>query len=352
MGEAAGIKKILVRAPNWIGDAVMCLPAIAALNGLYPKAGIFVLAKARVSPVFENNPLIQEVIEYDDIKRHKGIAGRLRLARELRAMGFDLAVLLQNAFDAAFIAYMARIPERAGYSRDFRKQLLTRAIPVTEEIKKAHQVYYYLNIAVALGAKTPKEPQPALYLSKGEVSWADEFLREKGLGSAILIGASPGASYGPAKRWPEKHFSSVLQRLSKEYGSVPVIFGSKEDLLFAEEVEAGLSGQSLNLAGKLTLRQFMALLKRMSLFITNDSGPMHLSAALNAPTVAVFGSTDPGLTGPVGPFTKVVKAPGIDCSPCFERECRYKHYNCLNEIKPDDVYSACKGIMAKGENRV
>lgn len=352
MGEAAGIRKILVRTPNWIGDAVMCLPAIAALKGLYPKAGISILAKARVSPVFENNPLIKEIIEYDDTKRHKGIAGRLMLAKEIRGMGFDLAVLLQNAFDAALIAFMAAIPERVGYSRDFRKKLLTKAIPVTEEIKKTHQVCYYLNIAVALGAETPKEPQPMLYLSKGEVSWADEFLIEKGLGSAVLIGASPGASYGPAKRWPARHFSSVLQRLSKEYASVPIIFGSKEDALFAKEVEAGLSGQSLNLAGKLTLRQFMSLLKRMSLFITNDSGPMHLSAALNTPTVAVFGSTDPSLTGPVGPFTKVVKAPDIDCSPCFERECRYKHYNCLNEIKPDDVYAACKGIMAKGENRV
>ncbi|MBI5237953.1 MAG: lipopolysaccharide heptosyltransferase II [Deltaproteobacteria bacterium] len=352
MGEDTGIKKLLVRTPNWIGDAVMCLPAIDALKGLYPKAGISVLTKTRAFPVFENNPSIEEVIEYDDRGRHKGIAGRLRLAREIRGMGFDLAVLLQNAFDAAFIAYMAMIPERAGYSRDFRKKLLTIAIPVTEEIKKMHQVCYYLNIAGALGAKTPKEPQPMLYLLSGEVSWADEFLREKSLEGAVLIGASPGASYGPAKRWPAKYFSSVLQRLSKEYGAVPLIFGSKEDELCAKEVDAGLSGQSLNLAGRLTLRQFMSLLKRMRLFITNDSGPMHLSAALGAPTAAVFGSTDPGLTGPVGPFTKVIKAEGVDCSPCFERECRYKHYNCLNEIKPDDVYAACREIIAKGRNRV
>jgi len=164
------VKKVLVRAPNWIGDAVMSLPALETLKGLYPSAQIYVLAKTRVMPVFENNPSVAGIIEYG--REHGGFTGRLKLSGELKKHRFDLAVLFQNAFDAALISFLSRIPERAGYARDLRSGLLTRAIPVTEEIKKRHQVYYYLNIVEKLGGRPPSRITPGLHISREEDLWA------------------------------------------------------------------------------------------------------------------------------------------------------------------------------------
>ncbi|MBI5492935.1 MAG: lipopolysaccharide heptosyltransferase II [Deltaproteobacteria bacterium] len=330
------MKRILVRAPNWIGDAVMSLPALSSLKALFPDAGVFVLAKPRVVPVFENNPDAAGLITYDDNGRHRGLKGKLKLSGEIKGEGFNLAVLFQNAFDAAFLSFMSGIPERVGYARDLRSPLLTKAIPVTPEIEKRHQAFYYLNIVKELGGAVPERPAPRIYISGEEMLWAERFLKENGLDKDRLIGAAPGASYGPAKRWPPERFAQALNRVSKAIGAVPLIFGGPEDSDASEKVSGMIEDRHLNLAGKTTLRQSMALLCNLRVFITNDSGPMHISAALNVPTVAVFGSTDPALTGPLGERAVVVmkKAP---CSPCFERVCKYGHYECLNNIEADDV---------------
>jgi len=344
------VKKILVRAPNWIGDAVMCLPALGALKAKYPGSEISVLTRARAVPVFERNPAVSELIVYDDKSEHRGLKGRLRLSAELKEKGFGLAVLFQNAFDAAFISYISRIPERAGYARDLRTQLLTVKVPVTDEIKKKHQVYYYLNIIEALGGGAPKVEAPRIYLSGAEEEWAEGFLEKNGLTGARLLGISPGASYGPAKRWPEASFSELIDGFSASDGTVGIIFGGPEDRDTAKLVSEGTSTRHLNLAGSITLRQFMALLKRTGLFVTNDSGPMHIAAALGVPTVAIFGSTDPVLTGPFGGLSRVVikKAP---CNPCFDRVCRYGHYECLTAITPADVRVAAEGLLREDEAR-
>lgn len=340
-----GIKKILVRAPNWIGDAVMCLPAVDALKRLYPESRITVLAKARAVPVFLNNPAVDEVVEYEDKKRHSGLFGRIRLSGEIRRRGYDLAVLFQNAFDAAFIAFLARVPERAGYARDFRSALLTVPVPATKDIKSRHQIFYYLNIVSALGGAVPEKPVPAINISKDEAAWADSFIRENGLSGKELIGAAPGASYGPSKRWMPERFSSVLERLVKERNGAALIFGGADDKDACKEVAGALS-LKLDLSGKLSLRESMALISRLTVFITNDSGPMHIGAALGAPTVAIFGSTDDSLTGPLGKKVKVMNK-RIECSPCFDRECRFRHYKCLFAIEADEVLRAAEGFMAR-----
>src|SRR3989337_1538851 len=175
----SAVKKVLVRAPNWIGDAVMSLPALDALKELYPSAEIYVLAKTRVMPVFENNPSVAGIIEYG--REHGGFTGRLKLSGELKKHRFDLAVLFP-------------MPERAGYARDLRSGLLTRAIPVTEEIKKRHQVYYYLNIVEKLGGRPPSRITPGLHISREEDLWARGFIKDNGLEGMALFGAAPGAS--------------------------------------------------------------------------------------------------------------------------------------------------------------
>ncbi|OGP18237.1 MAG: lipopolysaccharide heptosyltransferase II [Deltaproteobacteria bacterium GWC2_55_46] len=338
----AGVKRVLVRVPNWIGDAVMCLPALDALKALYPSAKLTLLAKARVVPVFENNPAVAGIIEYGE--GHRGLLGRLRLAAELKRGGFDLAVLFQNAFDAAFISFLSRIPERAGHARDLRSPLLTRAITASDEVKKKHQVFYYLNIIEALGGKVPDRPLPGLYISEEESRWARRFLKERGLEGAPVFGAAPGASYGPAKRWPPERFASVLGALAAERKGAALVFGGPEDTEACAAVKAAFA-PAIDLSGKLTLRQSMALVSLVEAVVTNDSGPMHISAALGVPTVAVFGSTEDSLTGPLGERVTVVRKK-IECSPCFKRECRFGHYDCLRAIGADEVLTAIKGLAA------
>ena len=297
-------ERILVRVPNWIGDAVIALPALKSLKELYPKSAVTVLARPRVVPVFESNPAIDGICVYDAGGMHRGVRGRMRLASELRAGVFARAVLFQNAFDAALIAFMARIPERIGYARDLRSMLLTRPLEATDAVRKLHQVHYYLNIVKALGGKAPKRPMPEIRLSSAEESWAEEFLGGQGAGGAI-IGAAPGASYGPAKMWPSEKYAAALETLSKELKATVILFGGPEDRIAAGAVSKALSSSHLNLAGSVGLREFMAIARRLKVFITNDSGPMHIGAALGVPTVAVFGSTDQELTGPLGPAVRV-----------------------------------------------
>lgn len=340
--------KILLRAPNWIGDAVMCLPALASLKALYPGSEIYVLTKPRAIPVFENNPSVAGIIAYNDKGEHEGLLGRLRLSRELREKSFDGAVLFQNAFDAALISFLSKIPVRIGYKRDLRGLLLTKPINASKELKKRHQVFYYLNIVKELGGKVPSGPRPDIVISLEEARLADTFLEENGLKGIPLSGASPGASYGPAKRWSPQGFAEVLTVLNKEKKLFPLIFGGPEDKEACKAVSDKLGSACLDLSGKVTLRQFMALAKRLKVFITNDSGPMHIGAALGVPTVAIFGSTDPVLTGPLGADT-VVMMKNVECSPCFERECKLKKnkYKCLTGVTSGEVYGAAEALVRK-----
>ncbi len=340
-------KKILVRVPNWVGDAVMTLPALEALAGLYPGAEITVLARKTVIPVFERNPAVADIMEYGD--EFRSLGGRFRLSGQIRNRRFHLAVLFQNAFDAAFLSFAARIPERVGYGRDMRSGLLTRAIPFTDEVRRLHHIEYYLNIIRALGpVNTGAAPRPVLHVGEDETRLAADFLEKKGVPRGrALAGAAPGAAYGPAKMWGAERFAEALSRLAEEIGGAALIFGGPGDAKAAEKVSAGTRGGAgpvLNLAGQTTLRQCMALMKRLSIFITNDSGAMHLAAALGVPTVAVFGSTDPGLTGPRGEKTRVVMKK-TECSPCFERVCRHGHMECMEAVTVDDVLEAARELI-------
>lgn len=343
---------ILVRVPNWIGDAVICLPGLEALARLYPDSPITVVAKPRVVPVFEHLPYIENIIEYADRDRHRGVIGKLRLASEIKKRKFGLAVLFQNAFDAAFLSFISGIPRRIGYGRDMRSALLTTAIKLTPEVKKLHQVFYYLHIIESIGAKMPKKPPvPRLRISETEEKWADAFLKKNGLDGRLLAGAAPGASYGQAKRWPPQAFASALTAVAIKRKTTTLIFGGPDDTAACDTVYARLDGQErLNLCNRLTLGESMTLMSRCAIFITNDSGPMHLAAALNVPTVAVFGSTDATLTGPLGANVSVI-AGNMECSPCFKRECRHGHYKCLTQIDAGDVAAKAVSLMKKAKDK-
>lgn len=343
------------------------MPAIRAVRNAFPDAYISLLVKPWVAEIFKENPSVNEIILYED--RYNSIAGKFKLAKILKSKGFNTAILLQNAFDAAFIAWLSRIPKRIGYRRDFRRLLLTKAVPVktvhssqftvhspeNKNISPQHHVYYYLNLLKeALNIET-KNIEPVFYLTDEEINQARTLLNSKfipnksGQNSKLLVGINPGAAYGSAKRWMPERFAELIHRIINELNGNVALFGSTSEIEIVEEITSYFSlptSHFLNLAGKTNLRELMALISECDAFISNDSGPMHIASALFVSVAAIFGSTDKAVTGPLGDGHRIISK-DIPCSPCLERECPERHLRCMTEISTDDVYNALLEILPK-----
>ena len=322
----------------------MTTPAVRAIREGFPNAHISFLAKPWVAPVFEKSEHIDRLIIYDGERRHKGFFGKFRLARDLEKYDFDAAILLQNAFEAALISLLAGIPLRIGYSRDARRLLLTHAVPCTNEIKTKHQTEYYLNILRRIGIENDNRD---LYL---KLNQNDRFRAEKillehhlSLGEKI-IGINPGATYGPAKQWPPDRYARLADRIQTFSEVRVIIFGGPGDQNLGQKISELMRHQPLDLSGKTSLGEAMALIERCDLFITNDSGLMHVAAALDVPLVAVFGSTNPVATGPLGSNSKVVQA-AVPCSPCLKSNCPEGHLKCMDQIEVDHVFDVAKELL-------
>jgi lipopolysaccharide heptosyltransferase II len=346
-------RKILVRATNWIGDALISLPALEALQARFPAAEIVLVAKPWVSEVYTHCAAPMRQIIYDPAGAHRGRQGFKKLVGDLRREQFDAAVLFQNAFHAAWMAWRARIPVRIGYARDGRSLLLTEDVPVPPPGAYGHQAYYYLQLLFRAGLIERPEPveplgRPRLALREAEKSWAARRLETWGLaGPRRLVGLAPGASFGPAKRWPPERFAALADRLIGDLGADVLIFGSAAEEPLAEAVAKAMEHTPLVVAGKTTLTQFMALAGRCRVLISNDSGPMHLAAAMGLPVVAVFGSTDERSTGPLGERARVVKRPA-DCSPCGLRTCPID-FRCMRQVTVEDVRQAVVEVLKEPE---
>ncbi len=334
--------RLLVRGVNWIGDAVMTMPALRALRASRPDAKISLLVKPWVSPLFEKDPNIDEIILYSD--DYAGLIGRLRLAARLRNKDFCSAVLFQNAIDAAIIVALAGIPERIGYSRDGRGFLLSRSVPFDEHARSLHHIDYYLNLLSQAGLRTERS-LPWLYLLLDERLGAREAL--SGLRRPV-VGLNPGATYGSSKRWPSDRFAEVARRVMEDAEGSVVIFGGPSETGIADEISGRLGSrdgsQVMRLAGRTSLRELAAFISECDLLVTNDSGPMHIGYAVGTPLVAVFGSTSPELTGPPGNGNIVIRKT-LDCAPCFERECGRGDLRCMDLITAEEVFEAARGLL-------
>ena len=296
--DKTGINRILIRAVNWLGDAVMTTPAIGAIRTSFPDARITLLATPLVAEMFSPHDWIDEVMIYDKKGRHSGLAGRLRMARELRGKHFDLAILLQNAFDAALITWIARIPVRMGYRTDGRGLLLTHGCQLSGETKRLHHVEYYLRMLENFGISTTAGSLSIMVTAEEERTIA-ALLAGGGIGrDDFLLGLNPGATYGSAKRWYPERFAAVADELCQQWGAKTVITGGSAEREIADEIIASAKTKCLNLAGQTSVRELMALIKRCDFFVTNDSGPMHIAAAFGVPLVAIFGPTDHTTTSP------------------------------------------------------
>ena len=339
-------QKIMVRAPNWIGDAVMCLPALEALRATYTAAEIVLVTKPWVTELFWHHPAVSRQRIYDPAGEHRGVRGFAKLVRTLRAEEFDAAILFQNAFHAAWMAWRARIPVRIGFAREGRRGLLTDAVEAPPAAAYGHHSQYYVQLLFRAGLIAKPDPlaPTRLVLDPHETAWAQKYVESLGLlGRRFLVGLHPGASYGPAKRWLPERFANLADRLVAALQADVLIFGSADEKPLAEAIAQQMEHTPKIAAGGTTLRQLMALLARCDLVVTNDSGPMHLAAALGLPLVAVFGSTNEHATGPLSPRARVVKHQ-VECSPCGLRECPID-FRCMTGVTVDHVHRAALEVV-------
>jgi len=334
----------------------MSEPALAALRELFPTAEITLLVKPAVAELLRGHPALQRILVYEDPGRHVGITGKWTLAGTLRRLRFDLAILFQNAFEAALLTFLAGIPRRYGYATDGRRFLLSDPIAAPERTKIGHQVQYYLDMLRPLGSERPAG-SPRLFLSQEEEQAMDQRLAEAGVDeSDLLVGLNPGSTYGSAKRWLPERFAETADRLSQEQGMQSgrrvrvVIVGARWEEALGRAIADRMQVKPIQLSGRTTMRELMAVIKRCDLFLTNDTGPMHLAASFGVPVVALFGPTDSRTTSPFGSGHTIVRHP-VECAPCLLRECPIDH-RCMTRISVDEVYGAAvKQLVVKVESR-
>lgn len=332
--------RLLVRMPNWVGDAVMAEPVLRNLKLARPDLSLTLLAAQWSAPLFRDHPAVDEVIAYHRDGEHAGLTGRLKMARRMK--GYDACLLLPNSFDSALLARLAGSPRRIGYARDGRSLLLTDRVPLNHLVKQGHQIDYYLALLTYLGLPAPFR-RPRLTVDWPSADFAGKFIADLPGDREPLIGLAPGAAFGPAKRWPEGHFAQATGRLLEQYGGKVLVFGSSAEAEAAQALTDRLGPAAINLAGRTDLDQAVALIDRLDLLITNDSGLMHVADALDAPLIALFGSTSPQKTGPRGDRSRILSVTK-DCAPCFKPVCP-KNEPCLDLITVDRVVAAAEKIL-------
>ncbi len=329
---------LAVRAPNWLGDAVMSLPALEALRTAMPGVYLVGIARASVADVYRLSGLCDEVEALPSPK--SGWRSVLRAAWELRERCFDAGLLLPNSFESALTFRVAGIRDCRGYARDGRGLLLRRAAapPRKGEVPR-HEVFYYLELLRRLGmiAELPAEAAPRLRLGPDALARGRSILDEAGLAENV-VAIAPGSANNPAKQWPPDRFAAAAMQTAKALNASVAIFGAPGERALAEGIAAAINGQGVqarNLAGATSLEDFIRAIANVNVLITNDSGGMHVACAAGVPTVAVFGPTIPEATGPLGKHTRVVREP-VECGPCMLKDCPTDH-RCMTRVSPERV---------------
>lgn len=331
------VQRLLVRAPNWLGDAVMALPALGAVRRAFEGRTIVLAAIPAIAPIFEEGTAAapDELITLD----------RARETEQLKAARADGVLLLTNSFGSAWRASRIGAAERWGYRADWRGWLLTRAI--RRPRRRVHQVEYYLELMRALELQVPADldPKPRIVPRSGTLAQADVMLAVAGLAPGQpIVGFAPGAAYGHAKRWPPDRVAQVMAALSRQ-GAAAVIVGAAADRDTGRAIESSLppGARVVNLIGRTSLRQLVGIVARCAAFVSNDSGAMHIAAALGVPLTALFGPTDERETAPAGHADVIVR--DVFCRPCMLHECPIDH-RCMKRIDVETVLSSVTRHLA------
>ncbi|UCH93317.1 MAG: lipopolysaccharide heptosyltransferase II [Candidatus Aminicenantes bacterium] len=353
---------IVIRSPNWIGDCIMCLPALRALKDNFPDANIYMAAKQYLCPIYDNIAEINEMIPLPGNIDFKSI---FKAARQLKPYGFDYGILFTNSFHSAFLFKLAGIGKLIGYVKDLRGWLLYKKIKFPGNNK--HHIYFYLDLVKHFLDLLPQDkknpsagfPKPGnfdkvslpgtgLIITGSEGEKVSAILRGLGVDlSGPLVGMSPSAAYGSAKEWPPERFRELIHRIQQEKSlsnAEILLFGSANE---REKISRIADGETSthNLAGQLKLREAIAAISLCGLFISNDSGLMHIASGFNLPLVALFGPTQPHKTGPLNKNARLLYHP-VECAPCLHRDCRLKHKNhaCMKAITVDEVLETIREL--------
>ena len=331
------MKKALIVAPSWIGDTIMAQPLFARLHAKHPGLQLDALAPSWVAPVLQRMDEIGEVIDSPFGHGQVSLKARWLLARQLAAGDYDAVYVLPNSLKSALVPFLAGIPRRIGFTGESRYGLIN----VRHDLDKSAlplMVERFTQLAEAPGTPVPKP----IFHPKIRSTATDQEQTLAALGhgrSTRFVAFCPGAEYGPAKRWPAAHFATLARSLG-ERGYRIGLFGSPKDRAVADEICALAPGLCDNLCGATSLEQAIDLLAMADLVVCNDSGLMHVAAALDRPIVALYGSSSPGFTPPLSDQADILSL-NLECSPCFKRECPLGHLDCLNKLSPEQVLATC-----------
>lgn len=341
-------ENIIVRMPNWLGDLVMATPILADLRNHWPKAKITAMCQGAVGDILQEDPHIDEILKF---KRPSGWIHRAEhgdIIEPLKQGHYDLGILLTNSFSSAWWFWRGRVANRIGYATHLRSWLLDYAIPFPPEKDSQHLVVTYKMLLSPLGIPVSANG-PKLYINEQEKLKVKERLEQLDVKSNdIIIGINPGAAYGSAKCWLPDRFKQVTEKLLKNPRIKILFFGDKSGAPLVNDICAGLpSERVINLSGKTTLRELAAYIQACDIFLTNDSGPMHIASALGVPLLALFGSTSDVATGPYR--GGIVLHKHVPCSPCYRRECPID-FRCMKSIEVDEVYRSLEELIEKEDH--
>lgn len=335
--------------PNWLGDLVMATPLIQDIRQYWPKANITAMCQSNVAQLLLHNPYLNDIYSY---KRPSGWIHRpqhIDIIERLRQGNYDLGILLTNSFSSAWWFWRGNVQNRVGFRGNLRSLLLNKAVAFPKKKETQHLVLTYKELLTPMGIALSTTP-PRLYVSQTEKDAAHTLLALNRIypGKHKIIGINPGAAYGSAKCWLPDRFRGVTERLLQDPNASIIYFGDSTGAPLINEICHGLEDRVINLAGKTTIRELLALIQCCDVMLTNDSGPMHISSALDVPLVALFGSTSDVKTGPYSGGTVIHKH--VECSPCYKRVCPID-FRCMKRIEVDEVYDAITNIL-KAEKKL
>lgn len=335
------VRNIIIRMPNWIGDAVMATPVIEEVRRFFPEAEITLMCQGIIGDLFLEDPRADSLFRFKKISGWIHQKERKRIIDPLKKGAFDLGILLTNSLSSAWWFYRGGVKERLGFSTHMRSFLLKPSVRLPKNVENQHLVKTYKELLIPLGI-TPTDSTPTLFLSPEEELKAENILQKFSTPGSKWIGINPGAAFGSAKCWLPDRFRALIEKILAETPHRVVCFGDQAGAPLVKEITEGLGERVLNMAGRTTIRELMALIKAVDVFLTNDSGPMHIAAALKVPLLALFGSTSDVKTGPYM-WGEVIHKHTF-CSPCYKRVCPID-FQCMKKIEVDEVYTKLMKLL-------